>query len=435
VLGSSLEPDRSIGPYRVLSEIGSGGMGTVFLARRETELGFEKLVAIKVLAPRALADTGAREMFFDEARVAARLSHPNLCSVFDFGEADGKLYLVMEYLEGVTLADIVRRVMAREQLGAPWWHAFAARFIAEAAEGLHAAHELADDSGQPLDVVHRDVSPENIFVTFDGMVKVLDFGVAAGRGRRHQTVVGTVKGKYGYMAPEQLRGAKVDRRADVWSLGVVLWELLTGYQLFDSPGWAEAARVVLESEIATPSRYQPTVSPLLDAAVVETLARDRDKRTPDAKSMSRSLRGYLRSSGIHADAVEISEWVRAEFAEREAAAVAIASIVQPTAVTGSKRITGAGFGDEATMVDDRPESFWRSERTTSPGGRPLPPTREDVVTEVMDPLPSARAIASQKPKKQTLSPTRILWIVIAGLATVLLALVCLLVASGRILAL
>jgi serine/threonine-protein kinase len=405
-------------------------MGTVFLARRETELGFEKLVAIKVLAPRALSDAGAREMFFDEARIAAKLSHPNLCSVFDFGEADKKLYLVMEYLEGVTLSDIVRRVMAREQLSAPWWHAFAARFIAEAAEGLHAAHELRDESGQALDVVHRDVSPENIFVTFDGMVKVLDFGVAAGRGRRHQTVVGTVKGKYGYMAPEQLRGAKVDRRADVWSLGVVLWELLTGYQLFDSPGWAEAARVVLENEIAPPSRYQPAVPQALDAAVLETLVRDRDKRTPDARAVSKNLRAFLRSGAVHADAVEISEWVRSEFAEREAAAVAIASQIYPmtTAVTSSSKKLSAGFGDEATQVDDRPE-FWRSEMTTRPGGRPLPPMQEEVVTEVMEPLPPVASIAPAPAKPAPRVSTRVLWMILIGLTVAFFALACLIAAS------
>src|SRR5947207_1456581 len=198
-------------------------MGVIFLARLEAAAGFEKLFVIKRVLPHLADEARFRGMLIAEARLASKMTHANICQVYELGETDGQLYIVMEYLEGVTLLPLLRKASrdgSKLELG------FVAGVIQQVTDALHYAHELRDRDGSSLGIVHRDVTPTNLMLTDAGVVKVLDFGIAKVKDASAHTQTGTVKGKYAYMAPEQLRGAVIDRRADVFALGVVVYEML-----------------------------------------------------------------------------------------------------------------------------------------------------------------------------------------------------------------
>jgi serine/threonine-protein kinase len=309
-----------IGRYQLCYELASGGMARVYLARVAGVGGFEKLVALKRIHPHLAEHTEFVDMFLDEARIASRVDHPNVCTVFDFGHAGGEYFIAMEYLLGETLQRVWRHVLRDPELArSPRWYTLALRIIAEACEGLHAAHELRGDDGALLEVVHRDVSPANIFVTYEGAVKIVDFGVARAADRLHTTTTGQVKGRFAYMALEQARNQGVDRRADVWSLGVVLWELLTGMRLFDRDNDATTMMAVLEGNIPAPSVVRPGLPPVLDEVVLRALRADRTERYASAREMGRALERTLTKLGATVGKVELADLMALEFeSEREA---------------------------------------------------------------------------------------------------------------------
>ncbi|HHH31248.1 MAG TPA: serine/threonine protein kinase, partial [Polyangiaceae bacterium] len=228
---------EQVGPYELLSELAQGGMGRVYLARERGEGGYNRLVALKRIHDHLASQKAFVDMFLDEARIASQIQHPHVCTVFDFGRADDSYFISMEYLRGLPLSDVLRQLGTRSPEASPQRYAFAAHLLAQACEGLHAAHELRNDDGELLQVVHRDVSPHNLFVSFDGTLRVLDFGIARAINRIAESTTGRVKGKFAYMAPEQALGRRTDRRSDVFSVGVVLWEFCTLNRLFkrDSP--------------------------------------------------------------------------------------------------------------------------------------------------------------------------------------------------------
>jgi hypothetical protein len=283
-----------LGRYTLCFELASGGMGKVYLAKMPGAGGFEKIVALKRIHAHLGEEREFVDMFLDEARLASRIDHPNVCSVFDFGGQGREYYIAMEHLLGETLSKVWQRVGEDDELGKHrrWW-AMSLRMIAEACEGLHAAHELTNDLGEPLHVVHRDVSPWNLFVTYDGAVKVMDFGVARAAERIHQTRTGQVKGHYAYMAPEQARNEDVDRRADVWSLGVILWELLTLKRLFDRDTEAATIMAVVHAEVRPPSSVRPALPQMIDEVVLRALRPDPKDRYPTAREMGRELEKVL----------------------------------------------------------------------------------------------------------------------------------------------
>src|SRR5215510_13595536 len=219
---------HSFGKYSLVARLATGGMAEIFLARLQGAAGFEKLVCIKRILPHLARDKQFVAMFLDEARIAARITHPNVCQVFELGEIDGSYYIAMEYLEGVPLS-CFRRHDHDGPLPAP---RLVAGIAVQACEGLHHAHQLKASDGRRMDLVHRDVSPQNLFVTIDGIVKVLDFGIAKVQDASVRTTTGAVKGTYAYMAPEQLRGERLDRRTDVFAMGIVMWETLAQKHLF-----------------------------------------------------------------------------------------------------------------------------------------------------------------------------------------------------------
>ena len=319
----SVKPERTdpqrIGRYELCFELASGGMASVYLARIDGVSGFEKLVALKRIHRHLAKDKGYVDMFLDEARIASRITHPNVCSVFDFGEADGDHYIAMEYLVGEPLSRLMSR-SARDpkQRKSPLLPLRMARVIAEACEGLHAAHELKDANGDLLQVVHRDVSPRNLFVTYDGAVQVVDFGIASARQRMHHTATGKVKGTFAYMAPEQLAADSIDRRVDIWALGVALWEMLAVKRLFKRDTTANTIHAVLYEEILPPSSHRRQVPEELDRIVMKALQRDPKDRWPTAREMGRALRKFLGGQNEIMGPVELSEWMGEVFPQGEA---------------------------------------------------------------------------------------------------------------------
>jgi len=317
----SIEPTpaapETIGRYRLCFELASGGMASVYLARTEGAAGLQKLVALKRIHPHLAGEKGYVEMFLDEARIASSITHPNVCSVFDCGEADGEYFIAMEYLMGEPLSRVQRRVLANaNERRCPLQPARMAAIIAQACEGLHAAHELKDAHGEPLNVVHRDVSAENLFVAYDGTVQVVDFGIAHARKRLHHTEAGQVKGTFPYMAPEQMTAAAVDRRVDIWALGAVLWELLTHRRLFLRDTDVNTMYAVLSSEIEPPSKLSPEIPPELDEIVLKALRRSPDERWQTAREMGRALRRVAMSDEPIGPA-ELADWMTTLFPSGE----------------------------------------------------------------------------------------------------------------------
>jgi TonB family protein len=281
------------GRYRLLATLGRGGMADVYLGAAAGPAGFNKLVVIKRLRG-GTDDPTLVEMFLDEARLAARLNHPNIVHTYEVEESPEGYLLVMEYLEGQSLRRMAKAVRLHEGRFEP---ILAAHLIGEVLEGLHYVHEMRDYDGSPLGVVHRDVSPQNIFVTYDGAVKVLDFGIAKGTLNVTDTQSGVLKGKVSYMAPEQVNGTAIDRRADIFSAGVVLWELLTGEKLFKGD-MMEALRSVVSSPIPAPSTLARDVPYELDHVVLKALAREPEDRFESALAMNKALLDVMRRAGF-----------------------------------------------------------------------------------------------------------------------------------------
>ncbi|MDQ3266871.1 MAG: serine/threonine protein kinase, partial [Myxococcota bacterium] len=301
------------GKYQLLKKIGSGGMGQVFLARHAGEQGFEKLVVIKRILPHLAEDEDFLTMFFDEARIAARLNHPNLVQIFDLGEANRAQYLAMEYVQGEDLRKLDR--FARAQ-GALIPMGPALRIIADAAAGLDYAHKARDAQGQPLGLVHRDVSPQNILVGFDGAVKLIDFGVAKAAGRVQHTGTGILKGKYPYMSPEQAEGRELDARSDIFALGVVLWEILTGKRLFKGESDLATMRLVVDCQVPPPSKLNPKLPQGLDTVVMQALARLPETRYRDASALRLQIEEFLLAHRVPASSAHLTAYLNGLYASR-----------------------------------------------------------------------------------------------------------------------
>lgn len=363
---------RRIGRYELCFELASGGMASVHLARADGSPGFEKLLALKRIHPHLAEEEGYIQMFLDEARIASRITHPNVCSVFDFGEADGEYFIAMEYLVGEPLSRVHRRVVANaDQRSSPLLPARMAHIIAQACEGLHAAHELRDADGESLNVVHRDVSAENLFVTYDGTTQVVDFGIAHARQRLHHTEAGQVKGTFPYMAPEQMTAAAVDRRVDVWALGAVLWELLTLQRLFLRDTDVNTMYAVLSSEIKPPSQLRPEISPALDEVVLKALRRSPDERWQSAREMGKALRRVLAKQEEPVGPAELADWMRELFPDGESRKRRVMEIARTS--------HGFDLADEPHRAAD--ESRKR--------GLPIPVTRGGARTPPAPPLPAS----------------------------------------------
>ncbi len=295
---------RTIGRYTLLGEIASGGMARVFLGQLTGSQRFSRRVAIKRLHTQYARDAEFLSMFFDEARVAARISSPYVVPVLDFITEGDEAILVMDYVAGVSLATLMS---AAHQQGHALPIAVAVRIVYDMLRGLQAAHTATDDQGQPLNIVHRDISPQNVLVGEDGTSRLVDFGIARSIGRLQSTREGQLKGKLAYMAPEQLGGQEVDHRTDLFAAGVVLWEALTSKRLFSAGDDVATFRRVLESEVIPPSMVRSEIPAALDNVVMQALAR----HVPDRPASAAAVTAALETAVRLASPEQVAEWMRA----------------------------------------------------------------------------------------------------------------------------
>lgn len=306
---------RTLGKYRLIAEIARGGMGIVYLAMVQGPGGFNKLVVVKELKPELVEEPAFLTMFLDEARLAARLNHPNIVTTNEVGNDGERYFMAMDYLDGRGLDRVRRRARnAGQGLSVPMH----LRVLCDMLAGLHYAHTLTDFDGSPLHVVHRDVSPQNVFVTFDGQIKLLDFGIAKARDSMQETQAGVLKGKMAYMAPEQARGEKVDVRADIFSAGVVMWESLAGRKLREGQSEQQSLMALVDRDLPRISSIKPWIPEALDTICARAMAWEREDRYPTALAFQEALEGYLSSTGTNITAREVGQCVSTLFRDDRA---------------------------------------------------------------------------------------------------------------------
>ena len=329
-----------LGKYQLITKLGKGGMAELFLARTEAIHGIEKFVALKRIPDAHARDKEFVRMFLEEARLAATLSHPNIAQVYDVGKEGGTYFFTMEYLQGFDLARLLRTVFKRGEWP-PLQHVLA--IIIGTAAGLHYAHRKEGRDGRLLNIVHRDVSPSNIFITYDGGVKLLDFGIAKATTAKTVTETGSLKGKIPYMSPEQVRGEKLDQRSDIFSLGIVLWEMLARRRLFPkSASDLEIMNTLAYDDVPPPSSVRRDVDPDLDRIVRRALQCDRNQRFPTAQALQMGLEEYARRRQISISSAELGRYMREHFpreAEESKAAMMVRSVAdEEPAAGGRKRV-------------------------------------------------------------------------------------------------
>lgn len=299
-----------VGPYEVVQLLAAGGMAEVFLARKLGPGGFEKRLVIKRIAKKLLGDAEIRGMFLDEARVHAHLDHPNIVQIYDFGEDEGSFFIAMELVAGATLRWIVDNATAVRR-PVPVHHAL--RIASDILAGLHFAHELRDEqTSERLNLIHRDISPVNILVSRSGVAKICDFGVAKSEMQRVLTRVGIVKGKFRYMSPEQLNGEPLDRRADVFAVGVCLWEMLTGRRLFSQESEEAAVDAIRSGEYPPAGEFRLDLPRAVDRVLRRALGYERERRFRSAREFQLACEELLRLMPRTSNSVLLGEYLSRE---------------------------------------------------------------------------------------------------------------------------
>jgi serine/threonine protein kinase len=365
--------------YDIVAHLRAGGMAALFVGRRSGVAGFQKLVAIKVIHPHLAADKQFVEMFVDEALISARVDHPNIVHVEELGEVDGNYFLVMEYVHATSLSQMLGAVI---KAGRRFRPEIAVHIAARVAEGLHAAHDTRGDDGHSLGVIHRDVSPQNVLISSRGHIKLIDFGIAKAKGRMQQTTSSSLKGKIGYMSPEQAYGRPLDRTSDIYALGVVLWEMLTSRRLFVADDDFALLDLVRDPAIPPPSMYNPDVSPATDRAVLKALAKNPRDRFATAHEMRRALAEALPAALI-LDSADLAELVWA--------------------------MVGKQLDDERLKIVEASKRIRTADSTKSSVVIPLPPL-ESVASNAVEQLTVVhRSLASRPeevPSLDSLPPVR-----------------------------
>lgn len=358
-----------VGRYEILRSIASGGMARVHLGRAVGAGGFERQVAIKTMHPHLAEEADFVAMFLDEARLSARVHHPNVVATLDVQQDEEGIFLVMEYVDGFALHEIL--VGSRKQ-GSTLPFGLTLRVFLDLLAGLHAAHELTDGDGAPLEVIHRDVSPHNVLVGVDGAARITDFGIARAAVRLSSTREGHLKGKLRYMAPEQLRGRKLDRRTDLYAAGAVLWEMLAGRCLVNGEDQGACMMEIGEPDKASPRALNPDVPESIAAACLRALRADPEERYATAAAFAEALEGAAAKAGIQvASPREVSIFVRALQARSASAPSPAASIDRETVTSeGLDRKTATGTSLEKKTAAD--SGSGRQMVTTQTTGVELP---------------------------------------------------------------
>jgi serine/threonine-protein kinase len=361
------EPGSLIGQYLLMTPLAQGGMAEIWLARQSGPKGFERLVVIKRMIDALESDPEHIEMFLTEARLAAQLNHPHVIQIFDLGEIEQSLYLVMEYLDGENLS-VVRRMGLKHQL--PLLDPHAVRLIAWAADGLHYAHTRVGVDGKPLGIVHRDISPQNLFATFDGGLKVLDFGVAKIASQHTQS--GKLKGKLGYMSPEQARGEPLDARSDVFALGIVLFEQLTRSRLFPNLDEPQILGAIAHGTLPRPTERRADLDRDLELMLLKAMAPRREERFQSARELQEALEGWLSRHGHVVTTSDLADYLRTLFARRihdrrQLIEAAMRAEMTPSSVRNVQRLAARTATTSAITS--------KSGANPAPAAAPPPPAR------------------------------------------------------------
>lgn len=379
-----LAPGTSIGRYEIRRRLAEGGMAEVYLAQATGPEGFAKDVVIKVVRGFLSSDQQFIDMFINEARLSSRLNHANVVQIFDFGKHEQSYFIAMEYVRGTSLFELRKRCRDR---GIPFPPTLVAEIGAQVARGLQYAHSLSD-KGKPLGIVHRDVTPHNVLLSFDGAVKLTDFGIA--KASTTHTAPGVLKGKFAYMAPEQARGEMVDSRTDIFALGVVLWEMLTGGRLFDGDSELAVLRAVQSSLIAPPSRLNPDVPNELSDIVLKALSRPPAERYQSAFEFDKALGTFVLRAARSVEDTSVSLFLQQVYADDIAAEERPMTPLAMPAVQRGVVPQASSFGVGDTLAVDRSSELARGRATPGEGAPHLAePAR--VRTEQLQPLKSPNA--------------------------------------------
>ena len=304
----SLPAIANFGRFEILGRLALGGMAEIFLARERGPGRGTRAVVVKRILPHVADDPRFVEMFLHEAELAMGLNHPNLCTIYEFGEQESEYFIAMEWVQGVSITQMHKRLFERNESGLP--PHVVARVGAEIADALHYAHNAENSDGSPLKLVHRDVTPDNIMVSFDGKVKLLDFGVAKAASQRVRTEAGMLKGKFAYMSPEQYQGLELDGRADVFSLGACMYEAVTGLALFHrSSEYETMGAIVSDDPAPRASTYRRGVPAALDDIIGKALEKDRERRYSSALELQTALERFLVAEGVTIKAREVGQYV------------------------------------------------------------------------------------------------------------------------------
>lgn len=386
-----LPPGTNLGRYQVLQRIALGGMAELYVARQQADAGFTKLVALKRVLPHLAEDEEFVGMFLNEAKLASSLEHPNIASVTDFGQAGRDFFMVLEYVHGRGVNELLRAAVKAD--GVPLDCALS--IVIAVAGALHHAHEACDAQGAPLGLVHRDVSPSNILVSYDGAVKLVDFGIAKATSQAQATRSQAIKGKLAYMSPEQARGGALDRTADVFSLGVVLYELTTGRRCFFAEGEFALLNKVAEGKYLAPSKVIESYPSGLEAIVARALHVDPALRFPTARALQTALEDFAASQGARLSTLGLSDFVIQLFGETPYPTTSIlplASGAAPAPAADKTRVRrragwigGAALGITVGVVVGAAAMGGSPDAPTSPA----PTTPTTVTPEPASPLPVA----------------------------------------------
>ena len=417
--------ESNFGRYQLLKKLAAGGMAEVYLAKQQGMEGFEKLLVVKRILPHLAHDEEFVQMFLNEARIAARFNHANIVQIYDLGKISDSYFIAMEYVHGEDLGRITRKAW---NMGKWIPMPLALRMVAMACEGLFYAHSKTDENGNPLEVVHRDISPQNILISFDGGVKVVDFGIARAADSVSMTKSGTIKGKYAYMSPEQAEGKPVDCRADVFAIGLVLYELLTGVRPLKRDSDIVTLQAALACEIEPPSKVAQ-VPENLDAVVMKALAKRVDDRYQTAQEFQLALENYLVQKKLSASSVHVAELMKTLFADRleEEARLGQPSPSGPSSQTGvpavkvGKRSDSSGVRSSsarataAPLVDEAPEErddslLDKATRIRPPSQPGLPRARSSSRVEARRAVeveePGEPPVEEERPRRSATSESR-----------------------------
>ncbi|MDQ3263590.1 MAG: serine/threonine protein kinase [Myxococcota bacterium] len=298
------------GKYALVDRLAVGGMAEIFLAREESGSGPARTIVLKRIRPHLTKVSSFVKMFLNEARLAAQLNHPNIVQIHDLGKVADSYYIAMEYISGRDMRRVIPRAA---EMGIAFPLVYALKIASSVCQGLSYAHQKTDLAGSPLELVHRDITPENILVSFDGGVKILDFGIAKASNQVEQTRAGEIKGKLSYMSPEQASGLPLDARSDLFSLGVVLYEWLTGYRLFKGESEVAVLKTISEGRIHAPSYFRPEIPDEVERIVMRALEKDRDRRYQTAWEFQQDLDRYLAQSEFTPSNLHLSNFLRQLF--------------------------------------------------------------------------------------------------------------------------